>query len=418
MRSTRDLRHRVQATAAILGTIAAVFGVSRIIKANAHHPPPPTVTIATPPALAPPIIPRAIEPVSETSAPLWNTAELDAAASEGDLSRMKAAYKEDMPLQSAMLAAAEEGKANAIEWLLEHGANADDSGVILAADKSPAVLKVLFAKGAKEVSLLQAADAGAVNAVNRILAKGGPAANPNDDADGQTPFASAVTNGNPTIIRAMIAHGAKVDESHLGAAMSSEDEHGQMPVLDALLAANPSPTTNARSLDSAMGDTGAKAVKKLAAKGIAWSYRDADGDQHHPLLDAIDRGDLRVARAMIESGAPVSQATEFNRTPLGVAIAMNAGTDEGVRLVRLLLARGAEPNRRLDTGERPLTKAAAAGDLRLVTMLIDHGAAINAGLGANDDETALEAAENGGQTDVARVLRSRGARRRPIDTTY
>jgi ankyrin repeat protein len=155
-------------------------------------------------------------------------------------------------------------------------------------------------------------------------------------------------------------------------------------------------------------------VKKLAAKGIAWSFRDADGDQHHPLLDAVERGDFPVARAMVESGAPVNQATEFGRTPLAAALATNAGTDEGVRLVRLLLARGADPNRRLDTGERALAKAAASGDLRLVTMLLDHGAAINAGLGANDDETALEAAEAGGHTDVARVLRSRGAKRRPI----
>jgi ankyrin repeat protein len=344
----------------------------------------------------------------------WNTAELDAAAEDGDIQKMGAAYEEGMPLQTAMLAAAEANKPKAIEWLLDHGANADDPGVVIAADNAPAVLKVLFAKGASELSLLAAADAGAVNAVNRILAKGGPAANPNSDEEGPSPFTSAVTSGNPAIIRAMIAHGAKVDEHHLGTAMSAEDEHGQFPALDALLTANVGATTVARSLDGALDESGAKAVKKLSAKGIAWSYRDAEGDQHHPLLDAIERGDVPVARAMIEVGAPVNQATEFGRTPLGAALATNAGTDEGVRLVRLLLARGADPNRRLDTGERPLTKAAAAGDLRLVTMLIDHGAEINAGLAANDDETALEAAESGGQTDVARVLRSRGARRRPV----
>jgi ankyrin repeat protein len=80
----------------------------------------------------------------------------------------------------------------------------------------------------------------------------------------------------------------------------------------------------------------------------------------------------------------------------------------------LLLARGADPNRRLETGERPLAKAAATGDLRLVTMLLDHGASIDAGLGASDDETALEAAENAARTDIARVLRARGAHRRLV----
>lgn len=416
MRSRREVGHRIQATAAVLGTIAAVFGVSRIIKANAHPPPPPAVVVAPPPAYTAPVIPRVDPPVAPPPVPLWNTAELDSAAADGDVGRMKDAYKEGMPLEGAMLAAAEANKPKAVEWLLDHGASADDSGVVLAADKSPAVLKVLFEKGAKEVTLEAAASAGAVNAVNRILAKGGPAANPNGDpnseAEGPTPFTSAVANGNPTIIRAMIAHGAKVDETHLATAMGSEDEHGQMPALDALLTANISGTALAHALENAYGETGAKVVKKLAPKGIAWSYRDSDGDQHLPLLDAVDRGDHLVARAMVEAGAPVNQATEFGRAPLGAAVATSAGTDEGVRLVRTLLARGADPNKRLDTGERPLTKAAASGDLRLVTMLLDSGAAINAGLAATDDETALEAAENGGQTDIARVLRARGAKRR------
>lgn len=412
MRSRRDVRHRVQATAAVLGTVAAVFGVSRIIKARAHPPPPPAVTVPAPLAYTAPILPRTLPPVAAPEAKAWNTAELDSASAEGDVARMAAAYRDGMPLQNAMLAAAEENEADAVAWLIEHGAAANDPPVVLAADNSPAVLKVLFAKGAQEVTLIAAVDANAVHAVNRILAKGGAAANPNESDEG-SPLTNAVVGGNPAIVRALVAHGAKVDESHIASAMT-EDENGRFPLLDAVLTANLSPVTVAKSLESATGESGAKAVKKLAAKGIAWSWRDADGDQHHPLVDAMERGDVPVARAMIESGAPVAQATEFGRTPLGAALATNAGTDEGVRLVRLLLAHGADPNRRLDTGERPLAKAAASGDLRLVTLLVDHGAAINAGLGAHDDETALEAAEAGGHADVARLLRARGARRRPL----
>lgn len=66
--------------------------------------------------------------------------------------------------------------------------------------------------------------------------------------------------------------------------------------------------------------------------------------------------------------------------------------DDAMRIVRLLLARGADPNKRLETGERVLAKAAAAGDLRVVAMLLDRGARINDGLAAPDDETALETA--------------------------
>jgi ankyrin repeat protein len=46
--------------------------------------------------------------------------------------------------------------------------------------------------------------------------------------------------------------------------------------------------------------------------------------------------------------------------------------------VRLLLNRGADPNRRNGRGESPLHCAAMSGDNEVVELLLDHGADIKA----------------------------------------
>lgn len=303
MRPSR-MRHRIQATVAILGTVSAVYGVSRLVK-----PKPAAEAVVVPiPTQAPlvPIIPRVDPPVAQ--------------------------------------------------------------GVVTPP----------------------------------------PPQTDRDSDDAEPSLADAVAENDIDAVKRALRRGDKVDAEILGSATAS--------TLDVLLTAKIERAEIAKAIDAAGGEEGAALVKKLAAtKGIAWSWRDDSGDEHAPLIDAVDRQDHAVVRAMIEVGAPVNQTTEHGRSALGVAVAATSpGSDDAMRIVRSLLARGADPNRRLDTGERLLAKAAAAGDLRVVTMLLDHGARINDGLAAADDETALEAAENAGNADIARMLRARGARRRPI----
>lgn len=294
MRTSR-MRHRIQATVAILGTVSAVYGLSRLVKPNA-----PPAALVKPPVheaalAAGPIIPR-VDPAPPPTPPV-------------------------------------------------------------------------------------------------------PPPTATDDVDDEP--------DSDAMLRAAFARGDRITASMLGEARGA--------TLDLLLTRKIDRAEIARAIDDATGDEGATLVKKLAAKGIAWSWRDEQGDEHAPLIDAVERQDTAIVRAMLEAGAPPNQTTEHGRTPLGAAVAASSPVnDDAMRIVRLLLARGADPNKRLDTGERLLAKAAAAGDLRVVTMLLDRGARIDAGLAAVDDETALEAAENAGNADIARVLRARGARRRPL----
>jgi ankyrin repeat protein len=90
--------------------------------------------------------------------------------------------------------------------------------------------------------------------------------------------------------------------------------------------------------------------------------------------------------------------------------ASSSGNVEAARILEMLLARGANPNRRLGDGRTPLFAAAEAGDTRVINTLLDHGARINELV---LDETALDAAERSSQVAAARILHARGGRRAP-----
>jgi hypothetical protein len=115
-----------------------------------------------------------------------------------------------------------------------------------------------------------------------------------------------------------------------------------------------------------------------------------------------------VARFLIEAGADVNLWDFYGRTPLWCAVDMNTlphgrrvdlpALDEttGLRIVQMLLDRGANPNAQLklraphrqvgfdrytepmlNVGATPLLRAAKAGDIAVVKLLLEHGALPN-----------------------------------------
>lgn len=100
------------------------------------------------------------------------------------------------------------------------------------------------------------------------------------------------------------------------------------------------------------------------------------------LVQAATNLDVPLVRALLELGAPVEQADGSNRSPLASAAeAMNGGGDAFQRsttIVKLLLDHGASPNRRLQDGRTP-----------------------------------VDAAEDGGNDEMLRALRTKGGRASP-----
>jgi ankyrin repeat protein len=417
----------------------------------------PAPTVVVQPA-APPIVPRVDPPLTQKPIkPSVGQAFLDALR-DGDLAGMEKHYEKDMRLDGTLGTGAATGKKDVVEWLVAHGADiheaeTDLEAPILAADAYPEVVKLLLAKGAKEPKLQAAVAAGAVNAVDRLIASGqspkavenggqgallvaaidstatpakrqlvldkllAAGADPNAHDASVAPLTSAVSRCDAEegrdapckkMIQSLIAKGARADQTTLQAVVDLGDDAMRVAIMDAVLAAKLEPSAATNIMSSLSGERDAWIVKKLAPKGVQWSGTDADGEQVTPFLDAVERGDAAIAKAMIDAGAPATQRTKDGRTALGLAIDHLADEASSGAMVDLLLAHGASAQKRLGDGRTPLFAAAEAGNLRVVNALLAHGARVNEVV---LDETALDAAERSGNTAVARVLHAHGGRR-------
>ncbi len=450
---TSRLKHRVQLGAAIIASVSAVCIVSKVVT-HAARPTPkpiPQVRYVPPPPPPPPVAPKVIVPPTITAPHL--TAAFSAALHEGDLKAMDATYTDESSLDVALKAAAADGKRDVVKWVLDKGADVhagelEVDAPLLQADAHPDVVKLLFDRGATEAELEAAVTAGAPNAVGRILAKDKKAARP---TDGSTPLVDAINSGVASeenrrlVVEKLLAAGADPNEGDpLGASLGkcSDNADACLPITKLLLAKHPdvsgeaigsvidlgegetrtklldtllsgklAPNATATALAHLDGENDAALMRRLTARGVAWTYHDGENDAIAPLVDAVEKQDVALVRLMLDAGAPADYHYKDGRCALGVAIdAATAQSGEVERIVELLVSRGANVNRRLPDGRPPLFAAAESGDVRVVKAIVNAGARVNERV---LDETALDAAERNGNTQVARVLDGHGARRAP-----
>jgi uncharacterized protein len=464
-------RHRLQFAAAILGTIGAVYGFSRLIKPHRPEPPKPAPIATFIPA--PTIIPRFDPPIvkPETPPPPRVNPAFMAAVGEGDIASMEKSYTEGMPLDGTLAVAVGANNKAVTAWLLDHNANVheNESGteaLLILADEHSDMVKLLLDKGAGEPDLQLAANAGALNAVTRILAKNKGAAKEISVADFFTSAgnASEKPEKRRVILEKLIAAGAVLNPQDGQSLMSAvvgtcempdeEDANGNVKkpappiaclgmiqfvgskgaktgsdalvtatsfvepmrtkVIDALLAQRLEADATTNAIGSVSGEN-AVIIKKLAGHGVVWNFHDGEADAVAPLLDAIERLDSIAVKAMLDAGAPADMHFKDGRSPLGLAIEkVPSDNGEAARMIDMLLARGANVNRRLPDGRTPLFAAAETGDIRVINAMLDRGSRVNEVV---LDQTALDAAESNGHVPAARVLHARGGRRaRPADS--
>ena len=119
------------------------------------------------------------------------------------------------------------------------------------------------------------------------------------------------------------------------------------------------------------------------------------------VADAVMRGDVAAARALIQKKADVNAAQDDGATALHWAVYRN-----NVDVVDMLLRAGAKsaPNRE---GMTPLAMAALYGNMQIVDRLLKSGADAKA-LGPNGETMVMFAARNG-NPDVIRLLVEGGA---------
>ncbi|HEX7706221.1 MAG TPA: ankyrin repeat domain-containing protein [Thermoanaerobaculia bacterium] len=107
----------------------------------------------------------------------------------------------------------------------------------------------------------------------------------------------------------------------------------------------------------------------LTADPASLESRTPDG--FPPLGLAVFFGQPEIARLLIERGADVSAAAN-NALRVAPVHAAAAACDRDT--MRLLLARGADPNARQQLDYTPLHGAASRGDIEMAKLLIDAGA--------------------------------------------
>ena len=336
---------------------------------------------------------------------------------------------EDAPARVAMsmllLEFADASGIDVFEWLLEHGAHADDrvSGMdsvgLLLLDRgldAELGLRALLAKGqtpqgsgalarwlaanprepsrggAIAMQLLErgadpfgaapggdralglAAQLPCLPVLDALLQRGADPAQ--RDARGYTPLHLAVARGQEAVIKRLVRHGAPADaraadgQTPHGAALA-RGRRDLAEWLDWGPWKLPGRALQPGDLPAAAmaGDLGA--VVRLVALGLAVDGVDAQGCT--ALLRAAGGGHLAVVDHLLGLHADASIAARTGATPLSAAISMRHA-----QVVDRLLAAGADPEQAMPGGVTPLMLAAALGLPDLVSRLLRAAAEVAA----------------------------------------
>jgi ankyrin repeat protein len=326
------------------------------------------------------------------------------------------------------------------QLLLKSGAKADTAtryGVtpiyLAALNGNAAMIDVLLKAGASpnaanpggETALMTAAKTGKPDAVKLLLDRGAKV-NEKESVRGQTALMWAVLENHPDIVKMLLAAGADINaQSNVDVPDGVTDPprgtsgdigaHGPGMYRSRAV---PSPSGAMTSLMYAARDGNMEMARILVEAKADLNKPSANGTP--PIVDAIINNHITLAMYLLEKGADVNAADRFyKRSPLYAAVEMRnpdfsrdtappvADTGNPMDLIKALLAKGANPNVRVNTtpvrgfmqvsanwanfdGQTPFLRAALSGDITLMRLLLEHGADPN--LGTNDGATPLMAA--------------------------
>jgi len=368
-----------------------------------------------------------------------------AAAADRDLRLVDAARSQDQPQvrtllnqradvnaraddgSTALLWAAHWNDVAAADLLLRAGADANAANdfritplSLACTNASASLVELLLKAGASprtpiatgETPIMTCANSGSADAVRMLLARGA-GVNAKEPSQNQTALMWAASGRHPEVVRTLIEAGADLQaRTRKGfSALHFAAREGDLQSTKLLLAAGvninirsqPEPAEAGRgTADGPAGRTAAGGGAAGTARGPAYQATLSAGST--PLLVATTRGQVPLALYLLDHGADPNVG-DAGFTPLHWA----AGTWEGgvsnpvygfsdpmsgipsrqdkLRLVKALLAHGANPNGRMTrrppgfvggyedaAGATPFLLASAAADVEMMRLLLAAGA--------------------------------------------
>ncbi|MBN1239172.1 MAG: ankyrin repeat domain-containing protein [Gammaproteobacteria bacterium] len=272
--------------------------------------------------------------------------------------------------------AAQNGSADLIRRLLDAGADPNETG------------------NEGETVLMTAARTGGVDAA-RVLLERGADVDARESWHGQTALMWAAAQGHPDMLRLLVEHGADVN------ARSNLEEWERQVTAEPR--AKWLPPGSMTALLFAAREGCVDCVPVLVELGADVDAATPDGI--NPVLSALINGHYDVAGALLEAGADPNLVDETGRGALYAAIDFNTMPASNrpaphvlenrltaLDVAEMLLERGADPNAQLvsmppyrakldrgndmmlTAGTTPLLRAAKAGDVAAVRLLLEHGA--------------------------------------------
>jgi uncharacterized protein len=276
-----------------------------------------------------------------------------------------------------------------------------------------------------ETALMTATRTGNLDAV-KLLVERGARVNEKEGERGQTALMWAVLESHPTVARFLIEKGADINAQTVvvipdGVSAEPTGASGNIGANGPgfyRARAVPTPSGGMSALLFAAREGNLEMTRTLLDGKADINLPSANGST--PIVVAITNNHIQLAMTLLERGANPNIADRFwKRTPLYAAVEMRnmdftrespppaSDLADPMDLIRALLAKGADPNARVNTtpvrgfmqgsanwvnfdGQTAFIRAALAGDVTLMRLLLEHGADPN--IRTSEGSTALMAA--------------------------
>ena len=186
--------------------------------------------------------------------------------------------------------------------------------------------------------------------------------------------------------------------------------------VDAKVTNNDSKTPLHILSESRINDEGSalNLISLLLEHGAVALVNKRDKNDQTPLLLAMGRDWFKLSRILIDRGADPNVENNDGKTPLHLLSDSRVHNDNSLDLLWVLLKRGAMVNKRDKNGETPLLLAMGRGWIKLVRILLEHGAEANVKKSTNR-KTLLhlllesQIRDEGEALDIMSLLLDRGA---------